>query len=216
VPGRCVTALTAHCVLQYICRITACTGHTDKQRTSSYQVTSCTPKPMVTIQLSADNVLQMSIPVAARSKAWVCGRSFPGIVGSNPAGGGMDVCCECCVLSGLYLVGLIFHPEESYRVWRVWIWSWSLDNEDNLDSRGCSAMENVLQIAVQTISNCSNTTKYSLVFLLILDRWRCSLQLSYRTSDAANTISHYSSSTQHQTLLTSSHITAILQNIRRC
>ena len=33
----------------------------------------------------------MPIPVAARSKAWVCGRSFAGIVGSNPAGG-MDVC----------------------------------------------------------------------------------------------------------------------------
>jgi hypothetical protein len=28
---------------------------------------------------------------AARSKAWVCGRSLVGIVGSNPAGG-MDVC----------------------------------------------------------------------------------------------------------------------------
>ena len=27
------------------------------------------------------------MPVAARSKAWVCGRSLPGIVGSNPAGG---------------------------------------------------------------------------------------------------------------------------------
>jgi hypothetical protein len=31
------------------------------------------------------------IPVAALSKAWVCGRLLTGIVGSNPAGG-MDVC----------------------------------------------------------------------------------------------------------------------------
>jgi hypothetical protein len=31
------------------------------------------------------------IPVAARSKSWVCGRSLTGIVGSNPTGG-MDVC----------------------------------------------------------------------------------------------------------------------------
>jgi hypothetical protein len=31
------------------------------------------------------------IPLAARSKAWVCGRSLAGIVGSNPAGR-MDVC----------------------------------------------------------------------------------------------------------------------------
>jgi hypothetical protein len=30
------------------------------------------------------------VPVAARSKAWVCGRSFAGIAGSNLAGG-MDI-----------------------------------------------------------------------------------------------------------------------------
>jgi hypothetical protein len=41
----------------------------------------------------------MSIPVATRSKARVCGRSFVGIAGSNRAGC-MDVCCDCCVLSG--------------------------------------------------------------------------------------------------------------------
>ena len=29
----------------------------------------------------------MPVPVAARSKAWVCGRSLAGIVGSNQAGG---------------------------------------------------------------------------------------------------------------------------------
>jgi len=41
------------------------------------------------------------------------------IVGSNPTGG-MDVCCECCVLPGRGLYdGLIIHPEESYRLWRV-------------------------------------------------------------------------------------------------
>jgi hypothetical protein len=32
-----------------------------------------------------------SIPVAAQSKAWVCGRSLAGISGSNPTGG-MDTC----------------------------------------------------------------------------------------------------------------------------
>jgi hypothetical protein len=37
------------------------------------------------------------IPVAARSKALVCGRSLAGIAGSNPAGS-MYVSCECCVL----------------------------------------------------------------------------------------------------------------------
>jgi hypothetical protein len=37
--------------------------------------------------------------VAARSKASVYGHSPAKIVGSNPAKD-MDVCCECCVLSG--------------------------------------------------------------------------------------------------------------------
>ena len=37
------------------------------------------------------NVLNMPILVAARSKAWVCGHSLAGIVGSNPAGG-VNVC----------------------------------------------------------------------------------------------------------------------------
>ena len=32
----------------------------------------------------------MSISVAARSKAWVCGGTLAGIAGSNPAGG-MDI-----------------------------------------------------------------------------------------------------------------------------
>jgi hypothetical protein len=31
------------------------------------------------------------LPVAARSKVWVCGRSLAGIIGSNPVGG-MDAC----------------------------------------------------------------------------------------------------------------------------
>jgi hypothetical protein len=30
-------------------------------------------------------------------KAWVCGRSPAEIVGLNPTGG-MNVCCECCVV----------------------------------------------------------------------------------------------------------------------
>ena len=38
--------------------------------------------------------------MAAWYKAWVCGRSFAGIVGSNPGGAWMFVWCECCVLSG--------------------------------------------------------------------------------------------------------------------
>jgi hypothetical protein len=60
------------------------------------------------------------IPVAVRSKAWVCVRSLAGIVGLNDAGG-MDVCLlRVIVFSGRALcVGLITRPEESYRVWCV-------------------------------------------------------------------------------------------------
>ena len=39
----------------------------------------------------------------------------------------------CCVLSGRGLcAGLITRPEESFRVWCVWVWSWSFDNEEVL------------------------------------------------------------------------------------
>ena len=58
--------------------------------------------------------------MAVRSKAQVCSRSPAEIVGSNPTGAWMFVCCECCVLSGRGLCNeLITHPEESYRLWCV-------------------------------------------------------------------------------------------------
>ena len=58
------------------------------------------------------------VPVAARSKAQVCGRSPAGIVGSNPTGD-MDVCL-LWVLSGRSLCdGLITRPEVFYRLWCV-------------------------------------------------------------------------------------------------
>jgi hypothetical protein len=41
--------------------------------------------------ISESVCLSVPIPVAARSKAWDCGRSRAGIMGSNRAGG-MDVC----------------------------------------------------------------------------------------------------------------------------
>ena len=58
----------------------------------------------------------MPVPVAARSKALVCGRWPADIVGSNPTGG-MD---NCRVLSGRGLCDeLITRPEKSYRLWCV-------------------------------------------------------------------------------------------------
>jgi len=59
------------------------------------------------------------VPVAVQSTAQVHGRSPGEIVGSNPTGG-MDVCCECCVLSGRSLCDeLISHPEGSYWLWCI-------------------------------------------------------------------------------------------------
>ena len=57
----------------------------------------------------------LPIPVAARSEAWVCGRSLAGIVGSNPAGG-MDVSRERYVFSGSLCVGLFTRQEDCYLV----------------------------------------------------------------------------------------------------
>jgi hypothetical protein len=68
---------------------------------------------------SASNI-RVPIPVAVRSKAWVCVCSLTGIVVSNPAWGIMSVSCECCVLSGIGLCDeLVPRPEESYRLWCV-------------------------------------------------------------------------------------------------
>ena len=45
----------------------------------------------VILGINIDRFPNEPVPVAARSKAWVCGRSPAEIVGSNPTGG-MDVC----------------------------------------------------------------------------------------------------------------------------
>ena len=67
------------------------------------------------------------VPVAARSKAYVWGRSPAAILGSNPTGG--HGCLS--VLSGRGLCDeLITRPEEYYRVWCVVVcdletsWKW--------------------------------------------------------------------------------------------
>jgi hypothetical protein len=66
--------------------------------------------------LLSTKTLTWPVPVAARSKVYVCGRSPAEIVSSNPTGAWMSVCCESRVLSGRGLYdGLITRPEESYR-----------------------------------------------------------------------------------------------------
>jgi hypothetical protein len=65
-------------------------------------------------------IIHEPIPVALRSKAWVCGRLVAGMTGSNQAPG-MDVCLLSlnfvwsCVGRGL-CGWHITRPEESYRV----------------------------------------------------------------------------------------------------
>ena len=76
------------------------------------------------------------VPVAARSKAKVSSRSPAEIMGSKPAGT-MDVCCQCCVLSGRGLCDeLITRPEEYYRPWSVVV----RDLETSRMSKPCLAL----------------------------------------------------------------------------
>jgi len=56
-----------------------------------------------------------------------------GIVGQIPPGAWMSVSCECWVVSGRgFCVRLIIRLKESYQEWCVWVWLWSLDNEEAL------------------------------------------------------------------------------------
>ena len=64
--------------------------------------------------------------MAARPNAWVCGRMFVGIAGSNHAGD-VDVYvlwiwCVCVFVCGVpssrgFCDGLVTRPQECYRVW---------------------------------------------------------------------------------------------------
>ena len=50
-----------------------------------------------------------------------------------PSRAWISVCGEWCVLSSRGIcIGLFTRPEDSYRVWCVWVWSWSLDNGEAL------------------------------------------------------------------------------------
>jgi len=90
---------------------------------------------ILVIRITKTTSYNVLIPVAARSKVWVCGRSLTGIMVSNPAGG------ECCVLSGRgRFYGLITRPEQSYRVWCVWMWLWIPDNGEVWPTGSCCTM----------------------------------------------------------------------------
>jgi hypothetical protein len=76
--------------------------------------------------------------VAARSKVYVCCRSPTEIVGSNPTTD-MDICRECCVLSGMGLCDeLITRPEGTYRMWCVVVLFRNLVIEETMTHWGLS------------------------------------------------------------------------------
>jgi hypothetical protein len=70
--------------------------------------------------------MMQPIQVATWSEEWVCCHWLAGIVGSNPAGE-MDVCHECCVLSGVDHASREAPPSVMFLINCV-----SLDNEEAL------------------------------------------------------------------------------------
>ena len=120
-------------------------------------------------------IIYVPIPVAAWSKAWVCCRSLAGIAGSNSAGG-TDVCVlwMFCVLSGRGLCdGPITRPEEYYRVWRVWVWSRSLDNKEALARAGLSSHEkNIIYVGgIRTFISCTGIYKTAMYKIITQKLW---------------------------------------------
>jgi len=73
---------------------------------------------------------------------------------------------DCCWLSGRGpCVGLITRLEESYRVWCVWVWSWSLDNEGALASGG------LLHNGAKNTGCVSGTGNFATLFFLVRQHW---------------------------------------------
>jgi hypothetical protein len=65
---------------------------------------------------------------------------FVGLRVRIPPGAWTSVSCKCSVLSGRGLcAGLITPPEKSYPVCCVWVWSWSLNNEEAMAHQGLSS-----------------------------------------------------------------------------
>ena len=94
----------------------------------------CTTKYVLsTAQLMTQVMCDKPIPLAARSKAWVCDCSLAGIAGSNPTGAWVSVCCECCVLPSRGLCDELITVQRSpTECVCVLVWSWSLDNDEAL------------------------------------------------------------------------------------
>ena len=74
----------------------------------------------LSLEIKQSSRSYLPVPVAARSKAQVCGRSPAETWVRIPSKAWMFVCCECCVLSVRGLCDeLVTRPEQSYRLWYV-------------------------------------------------------------------------------------------------
>ena len=87
-----VKILTFVCVrMDFTCERTE---HTSLLRTKGQNIQVCyVRKDRTCKSITRTYILYGPIPVAARSKAWICDRSLAGIAGSNSA-----VCMDVCLL----------------------------------------------------------------------------------------------------------------------
>jgi hypothetical protein len=101
----------------------------------------------------------LPIQMAAPFRLWVCGHSLAGIAGLNPIGG-MDICLLwiLCVFSGRGVcVRLITRARVSYRVWCVWVWSWSL--VETLALWGLSSLKKTKLVSFTLIDSTTDLCK---------------------------------------------------------
>jgi hypothetical protein len=67
------------------------------------------------------------------------------------------------VSGGSLRVGPITRPEESYRLWCVWVWSWSLDNEKTTTGGSCTMVKKNASLMMNT----RGQNKYLLEYFIL-------------------------------------------------
>jgi hypothetical protein len=96
---------------------------------------------------------------------------------------------ECCVFSGKVLFFRpITRPEESYRLWSVWMWSWILDNEEALARwellRPCKITDTNILSNAWILDYCNTLFKsYVLCIVRRLELWirKMEIRTEHRT-----------------------------------
>jgi len=86
--------------------------------------------------------------------------------------GGMNVCCECCALSGRSLCdGLVTRPEESYRLWCVVVCDLEISWGAPASLGGCCAQKkstSLQPISVADLGWRFNQVKYDIIIIIII------------------------------------------------